>query len=284
MRLPMAGITTVSVLAGLLGGQALFAQEAGRTREPTVRVPILVYHHVQDHAVDDVRTQRILAVPPTAFDAQMATLRDAGVQVVTLGRLLDAIDGRDTIPGPAVVLTFDDGWASQFANALPVLRRYGYSATFFIYTAPIGRDPGFMTWDEVRALRDAGMEIGGHTRTHQHLPQMRDTAELRDEIAGGREVLEGELRAPVTAFAYPFGEWTSREEQVVREAGFRSARTVDGGRINGPADRYALHAVQVSDDMDAFRRIVGAGRTATGRNAVAASGPKGTGPELPGWR
>lgn len=198
-------------------------------------------------------------VRPETFEAQMAYLRDHGIAVVPLQRLVEALEGRTAVEEPAVVITFDDSWEGQYRHALPILRRFGYTATFFIITDAVGKDD-YMTWDQVRELRDAGMTIGSHSRTHRVLSNLRDRRLLDDEVAGSRRVLESELQAPVAFFAYPFGAQAPRVVAAVRDAGYRAARGFPGGAWNRAADIWTLRSVGVTDDLPRFARICARGR------------------------
>src|SRR6478609_7442019 len=113
------------------------------------RVPILVYHSVMPHHPGQTAEQRVLDVDDSVFVAQMRYLVDGGYHVVSLDALVDALEGRDTLPKHAVVITFDDGWENQYRHAFPVLRRFGLTATFFVFTTPIGKDEKLMTWEEL---------------------------------------------------------------------------------------------------------------------------------------
>ena len=220
----------------------------------SLRVPILVYHSVMPHHPGQNAEQRVLDVDDSAFVAQMRYLVDGGYHVVSLASLVDALEGRDTLPNRAVVITFDDGWENQYHHAFPILRRFGLTATFFVFTTPIGVDGKLMTWEQLRELRAAGMTIGSHTRTHPSLPDYH--AALHNEVVMSREDIKQHLGSAPDFFAYPFGEWDSLSAAWARTAGYRAARTFRGGAWNAPSDLYHLRAVPVTDNMQAFQRAV----------------------------
>ena len=226
----------------------------GRCGADSIRVPILVYHNVAPHRMGETRTQTTADVRPETFEAQMAYLRDHGIAVVSLQQLVEALEGRAAMQEPAVVITFDDGWEDQYRHALPILRRFRYTATFFIITDAVGKDD-YMTWDQVRELRNTGMTIGSHSRTHRALTNIHDGRLLDDEVAGSRRVLESELQAPIAFFAYPFGAQTPRVVAAVRDAGYRAARGFPGGVWNRAADIWTLRSVGVADDLPRFARM-----------------------------
>src|SRR6476620_9588836 len=100
----------------------------------SLRVPILVYHSVMPHHPGQTAEQRVLDVDDSVFVAQMQYLVDGGYHVISFAALVDALEGRDTLPKHAVVITFDDGWENQYRHAFPILRRFGLPATFFVFT------------------------------------------------------------------------------------------------------------------------------------------------------
>ena len=187
-------------------------------------VPILMYHSVGDAGEP-------LTVTPDELDAQLDFLRSAGFQTVTLREVLDAQDGAGKLPRRPVVLTFDDGYQDAALQVLPRLLARGQKATFFIVSGFCAPDQAsrvaqgrheFLTWPEVRALADAGMEIGSHTVSHRKLSEMhRD--ELRAEIEHSRAALQGYVGQRIDFFAYPFNEQRQWVRRAVERAGYRGA-------------------------------------------------------------
>jgi peptidoglycan/xylan/chitin deacetylase (PgdA/CDA1 family) len=187
------------------------------------KLPILVYHIVRPSYPSDSRAVRALAHTPEVFDAEMKYLADAGYHVVSFNDLERHFKNGAPLPGKPVVISFDDGWSDQFQYAFPILEKYHYSATFFVFTNPIGTK-GFITWDELRTMRDAGMTIGSHSRSHPYLTRVTDPTKLRNEIVGSKQVLEKELGVTITEFAYPFGQYNASVMAAVVQAGYLSAR------------------------------------------------------------
>ena len=256
-----AGLGAVAVLTiGATASSHHATPAASKPPADSLRVPILVYHSVMPHHPGQTAEQRVLSVDDSVFVTQMRYLVDGGYHVVSFGALVDALEGRDTLPSRAVVITFDDGWANQYRHAFPILRRFGLTATFFVFTTPIGKDSKLMTWEELRELQDAGMTIGSHTRTHPSLPDYH--AALHNEVAMSREDIKEHLGRAPDFFAYPFGAWDSLSAAWAHTAGYRAARTYRGGAWNRPADLYHLRAVPVTDNMQAFERAVSGERPA----------------------
>jgi peptidoglycan/xylan/chitin deacetylase (PgdA/CDA1 family) len=250
-----AGIVVLALLAMAASAQAQYS--APPSAMDSVRVPILVYHSVAPHHPGQTPAQIQLDVDTAVFQDQMNYLAEHKYHVISLERLVDALKRNASLPERAVVITFDDGWANQYHHAFPVLRQHDYTATFFIYTRPIGRDDSlYMNWDQVRELKDAGMTIGSHSRTHPQLTTV-DPSTLREEVENSRKELEQHLGTAPDLFAYPYGAWDAQAVDDVRDAGYRAARAYPYGPWNTPADLYALRSILVTDDMRAFERALG---------------------------
>jgi peptidoglycan/xylan/chitin deacetylase (PgdA/CDA1 family) len=197
--------------------------ESVATSTVTTGVPILVYHIVRPSYPTDSEAVKGLAQTPEIFDAEMKYLAESGYHVIPFSALEDHISKNALLPDKPIVISFDDGWGDQFKYAFPILEKYHYTATFFVFTNPIGTR-GFMTWDDLRALRDAGMTIGSHTRSHPFLLKITDPAILWNEIDGSKKTIEKNLGITVNEFAYPFGRYNATTTAIVKKAGYQSAR------------------------------------------------------------
>ena len=214
-------------------------------------VPILMYHNIAV-APKGVRL-RGLYVSPRRFARQMALLHWLGYRGLSMSAALPYLRGERE--GKVAVITLDDGYRDNLECALPVLLHYGYTATCYVVSAAIGTDNHWdaqqlgthkplMDLNELCRWRDAGMEIGAHSRHHPHLPELSES-ELDDEVAGSRRELEGLLAVPVTQFCYPYGAAGLREREAARRAGFAAAVTVQRGRAQPGGDLFGLPRVMV---------------------------------------
>ena len=136
------GILVLALLAAAASAPAQYS--APPSDQDSIRVPILVYHSVAPHHPGQTPAQIQLDVDTTSFQEQMNYLAEHNYSVISLEKLVDALKNNAPLPERAVVITFDDGWVSQYRHAFPVLRQHGFKATFFIYTKPIGRDDSYI--------------------------------------------------------------------------------------------------------------------------------------------
>ena len=224
----------------------------------SLRVPILVYHNVQPAANGSKIKKAELTMRPEVFAAQMQYLKDHGIHVVSMAALMDALEGKRALPAPAVVITFDDGRVNQYEFAYPVLRKLGFTATFFPFTHAIGRNPRYFNWAQLKEMQGAGMTIGSHTNLHVNVRNIKDAKQWNTEIVASRQLLQERLGSPIDFFAYPFGGLSVTGDSVVKAAGYRAARAFAGGGWNKVGNRTRLNAVPMTEDMAHFRRSVDA--------------------------
>src|SRR6202140_5348829 len=221
-------------------------------------VPVLMYHSVGP-GTDP------LGVSEAELDAHLGYLQQAGFQAISLGEMLDPLQGHGAMPANPIVLTFDDGTADAIERALPLLKKHGHRATFFIvagFTAPDGaprhveqskQGPrSYLTWPEVRALRDAGMEIGSHSVSHPRLSSL-PKAQVRNEIFESKNMLERGLGQPIEFFAYPFTARRKNTAAQVRAAGYRGAVSgIKGSNDPNDLQRLVIHRGISADQLKAL--------------------------------
>jgi peptidoglycan/xylan/chitin deacetylase (PgdA/CDA1 family) len=263
--------------------------------DQTAQTIISCYHGL----VDKVRfpgTQ----ITPAAFEAQMKELKDRGITVIGMQDLLAWKRGEKNIPPRCAVITFDDGLKSQYEVAWPIMKKYGYPFTMFIYTEGVrgGLFGGgeAITWEQLADMRDNGIDIQAHSATHQDLREghpvtIREPdgkkvrkrltgAEyeqfLQNELVGCKTLLEQRLGIKVNCFAVPYGFYNQHVKELARNAGYEAMFTVYGQPITftSPLDsfgRYAIEANKPKVFEDAVKMI---GTSTGGAAAVAEVGAK----------
>ncbi len=137
-----------------------------------------------------------------------------------------------------VTLAMDDGFKSVFELAFPILEARGLPSTQYISSGLLNT-PGHMTTEDMLLMQAYGHEIGSHTKTHPDLALI-SAEEAREEIEGSRNDLLAMGATSVETFTYPFGSFNDMTKQMVRDAGFIGARSVNAGFNTSESDRYAL--------------------------------------------
>jgi peptidoglycan/xylan/chitin deacetylase (PgdA/CDA1 family) len=165
------------------------------------------------------------AVPETAFARQLDLVRDAGYRGCSIAHALVG-------DGPRVAISFDDGMRSDYERAFPALVARGMTATFFVITDRVGT-PGYVTWPELREMRQAGMSVQSHTRRHPFLSEL-DAAGVREELAGAKAALDDALGQDTDQLALPGGDAPAgRLGSLIAETGYRVLATSRWGRNRG---------------------------------------------------
>src|SRR2546430_14431225 len=209
---------------------------------------VLTYHHVGPRP-RGVRLKG-LYVSPKLFAQQMAELKAQGFETNAFG----TVRSRGVLPN-RVFLTFDDGFADVFENALPLMREHSFRSIQFLVADLLGKTsewqansgelPGIlMDKAQVKDWLASGQEIGSHTLTHPRLTQI-SPAQAREEISGSKKKLEDTFGIAVEHFCYPYGDWNPAVRELVMEAGYASACTTKFGVNATDADPLALKRVTV---------------------------------------
>jgi peptidoglycan/xylan/chitin deacetylase (PgdA/CDA1 family) len=229
-------------------------------------IPVLMYHQIADRT----QTSSRLAVSPDAFAGQLRRLYAGGYTTLTAAALAAGLaDDGPALPAKPVVLTFDDGYADFHAQALPLLRQYGFTATVFVTTGWIsdaaghdsaGHRPGRMlSWSQIAEMASAGVEIGAHSHGHPELDQLSRQS-LQHELERSKELLEDRLAAPVPGLAYPFGYSNGAVRRAAAGTGYEYACAVANTTVRPRGDRMALPRLTIrrSTRPQAFDQIAAA--------------------------
>ena len=203
-----------------------------------MNVPILMYHVI--NAPPAGAPFPGLYVLPDEFVAQMRALKAAGWHAVTLDQLrANWMRGVPLGPGKPIVLTFDNGYESQYTNALPVLKQLGWVADENMQLSGLPPSQGGLTDDQVKGLVAAGWELDTQGISHADLVTL-DPSELQHQIASARQILRSRYGVPVNWFCYPSGHYNPAVIDAVRAAGFVGSTTVEPGWAGPHSDPFRL--------------------------------------------
>jgi len=163
------------------------------------------------------------------------------IPVIPLSAFVDHLDKKTPLPEHSVVITIDDGYKTAKSIAWPILKRYGFPFTLYVYTHAISRLPTALKWDDLREMQAAGVDIESHSVTHPLLthPGKAMTRKdyiswVDDELVESKQRLESELGKPVTALAYPFGGYDELIVDRVRHV----QQSYDGSDLRPLSRRY----------------------------------------------
>lgn len=232
-----------ALLVFLLAAPALAADHA----------VVLMYHRFGE---DDIP---LTSIRLEQFEAHLEHLESGGYSVLPLSQVLDSLRKGDPLPEKTVSITADDAYLSVMTEGWPRVRERGWTMTLFVATDPVDQGLSrYLSWDQLRQLRDEGMEFGAHSASHGHLAFM-DPAAARQDIQRGMDRLKAELDLAPEVFAYPFGEYGLDLRRIVADMGFGTAFGQHSGAIGGARNRHDLPRFAMNErygEISRFRTAV----------------------------
>ncbi len=219
-------------------------------------VPVLAYYSFSKNKPSKI------SITQDDFKAQMKYLKENGYHVITLDQLLSFFDYQEQVPEKSVAITFDDGWISVYDIAFPILKKYGFPATIFIYTDFIGGGKA-MSWKQIKELSEAGFDIQCQTKTHRNLTVLREKESFREyfkslemEISYPKKVIKKKLNKECEYLAYPYGKTNNLVIAMLKKHGYRAAFTVDKKSNPFFIDKYKINrsAIYGEYDIEKFKK------------------------------
>ena len=259
-------IFTIIVLGTIVvvGGWAIYSvlQECGRDR-----VPALLYHHFIQQTAPELKKDKYHPVYfcyDTAFEQQMSYLQRAGYTAISLDDFIAFQDGKKALPPKPIIISFDDGFMSNYLYAFPILKKYEMTATIFVTVDP--NSPNFkkyadvdlpLTHEQLKEMRAYGISIESHSMTHRYLSELRPEV-IRWELQESKRCLENLLQKPVRYIAIPSGAYDRTVKELVKETGYSAAFCMLKGSNNKTTDRFALRRLVIGRDytMADFERTL----------------------------
>ncbi len=225
-------------------------------------VPILYYHRIQAipagfAAQSPAQRTSFMAynVLPSVFAAQLDWLAGHGYHTILPHDLVAHWDRGVKLPSRPIILTFDDGFAEWATNVVPLLESHHMVAEFYVSVDHIG--PGSLTWNDLRAFAAAGMGIGAHDVHHVQLTGFgagkpsASAATMWLEVSLARTIIGANTGVLPDSMAYVGGGFDATLVDLVRRAGYTSARSILRGVHQYPGWRFELRVSRIGgyDDV-----------------------------------
>jgi len=180
------------------------------------------------------------------FTQQLEYVTKQGLDIISLGEIARRLSLGENLPAKAVSFCVDDAFRSLYDVGMPLMRKYEIPLTLFVNSAAVGT-PGYLDWQELRALVAEGVEIGNHTDTHAYLVELQPdetyvqwNQRIRQDILKAQQKFEKELGITPTLFAYPYGEYSADVVAIIKDLGFVAAFAQQSGVIHSAHNRYIL--------------------------------------------
>ena len=217
---------------------------------------ILMYHNISDD------TPASTSVTPEMFRRHMRYLDENGFTIWPLIQVLVHLANGQSVPDKTVSLTFDDAYISVYSEAFPVLKEKGWPFTVFVTTQYISEGySNYMSWQQLRDIRQFGGDVGNHSLTHPYLIRKRsDESEaqwrdrVRKEISQAQQILQQNIAYPIWAVAYPYGEFSAEVSTILRELGYFGIGQ-HSGAVSRSTDFQAIPRFPMAtgfDDLENF--------------------------------
>ena len=239
-------------------------ERGGLTVNGYQKVPILTYHRFSK------KSKSRLSIPPQVFNQQMAYLKENGYRVIPLSDLVAFMEFRKALPKKALVITIDDGYRSVYDIAFPILKKYGFTATLFVYADFIGIPGSSVTWEQLKEMKSSGFEVGSHTLSHSNLTIKRKgeseetyIERIKKELALSKQLIDKKLHQDTIAIAFPYGAYNRKVLGLCEEAGYKLGLSVNRGGNPFFANRLFLKRSQLLNrdlnyfikNLDAFHDV-----------------------------
>jgi len=234
-------------------------KKGGVTSTGYQTVPVLCYHKFSKTEDDQ------MTVTESTFEEQMRFLKEQGFRVITLDELVNFINFKSQIPQRSVVITIDDGWRSTYEIAYPILERYGYPATLFVYTDMIVGSSSTLSYELIKTMSETGIDIHCHTKTHRNLNRKSEQESFKEyfeaierELTLCREIIKQKLNIKVKYLAYPYGETNPLVIALLIKLGYKGAFTTESN-----SNAFFVHPYRIGRsmiygdlDLDDFKRLL----------------------------
>lgn len=226
---------------------------------PAKSIPILLYHSIDNSKRED-------SVSPSMFSRQMEYLHTKGYKVISLDEVADDLKKsckkRDN---KLLAITFDDGYQNIYQYAMPILQKYGFTASVFLPTKYIGKNSEWiypsmplLTWDEILTIEQQGIAFGSHSHSHRGLTDLTEK-QAKEELEKSKKILEDKLNKPVPYIAYPFSKSNEIIEKMALGCGYKlllSAVGVERRRMPKGHCVLLRRSVMRNDTLLSFKFIL----------------------------
>lgn len=241
----IVGVMLFSIATTITGTNAVVAGHNLDQSYVIPKVPILNFHKIDT-------LQHSLSVAPEDFDQQMQYLSEQGYHTITPNQLFKALKKGAELPDKPIMITFDDGYADNYINAYPILKKYGFTATFFVITDFISHDPRFMTWEQLQEMHANGFTIGSHTVHHIPLTELT-SEQVTTELTDSSRMIEQKIGERPRFFAYPTGTYNDEVRHLVQQAGYKLAFTVRYGQADSDSNLCSVERIPIFRTQHTFR-------------------------------
>lgn len=273
MKNKLALKAIVLFFAATVSLQASGNIDSGVKTEDTL-VNILCYHRFEERKITDPKKKQfgdIYFISPDMFEEHLKYLKDNKYNVIPMSEYVKFVEAGKGAPSKTVVITIDDGYRSIYDKAYPLLKKYGYTATTYLYNNFLPGGKNALNVAQIKEMAADGFEFGSHTATHPILSLKQKTRKgkkysmddkeylrfLDTEIIGSKKYLEEKTGLSMETIAYPYGAYSEEVIAFVEKAGYKAGFSVVPSYNTADTAKYALKRTMLynNTDIERFKRI-----------------------------
>jgi peptidoglycan/xylan/chitin deacetylase (PgdA/CDA1 family) len=199
-----------------------------------LKVPVFMYHSISNKPGNN------LCVPPELFEKQLQEILDLGFTPITASEYYQAMANHAPLPKNPILLTFDDGYADNYTQLFPILKKYNVKGIVFPITGLVNENPNFLSTTQMKEMEQSGLvEFGSHTKNHTYLATV-DLKKVNYELVESKRFLEESLGKPIRIFCYPYGDYSPAVIEEVKKIGYLIAFTIEEGGATFFNQEYSL--------------------------------------------
>lgn len=249
---------TSKIIFVLLSCMCLLCTCAYAAHADDTAVPVLLYHNIAEE-VSGEDYDALLNISASLFEEHMSALKKAGYNTITYEQYYDYVTNGAPLPYKPILVTFDDGYSSNYLYAYPVLKKLDMKATIFVITdrrgMALSKNPHF-SWNQAREMQDSGIiDIQSHTHSHQVATNLTDF-DLFFELKTSKNLIENKLGKKCSVIAFPFGAANEREIEAAKRAGYLIVNKVGDQGVNRKEDGlYTLKRLTARADWTPTRLL-----------------------------
>lgn len=215
-------IIVICLAVILIAGGCIFANYK-TSKRADVKVPVLLYHNFVTTVPESDPDNFNYINTPESFEENIKTFLDNGYTIISMKDLADCDSGKTELPSKPIIITFDDGYYSNYEYIYPILKKYNVKVSIFIVTDKIGKEINgikYLGWDECLEMQNSGLvEIFSHSKKHVFYDKL-PVREVRDDVMESYKLIEEHLgKQDLKVFAYPYGAYTNETVRTLKNNG-----------------------------------------------------------------
>ncbi len=214
----------------------------------------LLYHRFDEEEYPST------SISGSLFEDHLQYIIDSDIEVIRMGEVVNKLSDPSGT-SRYVTITIDDAFRSFYESGFPLLKEYGLKATLFMNTETVGSGD-YLNWEEIRELANYGIEIGNHSHSHEYFLNLPDSTRrflFEQDVKKAQQEIEYHTGTKPVVFAYPYGEYDTLMQEVIRKMKFYSACAQNSGVISKYSDRFALPRFPMTDfygQMEGFKEKI----------------------------